>query len=962
MKKFLSIMLAALMAVSSFALVSSANEAIEEETAEVTAELVSQVNETGSKIPNTYAKIKNGEDIHLGYFGGSVTNGYGPAMNATYHDGSVKQGEECWRGLSQTWLNETYGTPNGITIMETNGNRMDTDGVTPKKYHAGLGGTGIDLNLYRANNALGLSTTDPIDLLFIEFSINDSYEGSQYDKCAYYMESTLRMIREKSPTTDVIVMLTTDHTKLANSNGGKTIHEQAQAHIAVAEYYGIPWFWFGGYMYDFLVSENEKLGNGRVLPSSGSALWLTYMSDGCHPHKKGYAKYFEFLKDNFLKPNLDNENGDFSTTVVNYTVPEVPYNQTEAFVTGHRAYHAGADSQYYQDVLRSNATDIAPANIRNFGKNGYGYNPNGGVITSTAYDAPGMAFSVKVKAKSAGMFYTGHPDKGMIQYRVDGGDWKYHNMYTSSKDQHEYFMFFGNLEEKEHTVDVILRKTANGSAMTFRGIFVDGDSTGYGAEILEGTPNNTPLNDLVQTPIVLTPTLLNTKISGNGYTNQGSSFSVYHHGVTDTDVLRYVPNPASSDVVASDCYNSTLKSVSLPTYKYAVIKYYYELEPGTTESNAEGNRPLINFLQLVDNNSCGIASADKLILGGVKANNAIIDLTAITARTGHTGNLKQMHFQPFGENVKGSNLVATELMNVDSISFYAEYPFNDEYDIEVDVNGGAGTNVNLEGKRILPSAHKYATVKYTAEEDATITLAFDGLYDLAANNYNKTFTASKAVKEGAGEVIIPLTEIAESGQIYYYGNVKTNADKNVTFDSITFSVNYPDPDAEFEVTFDANGGEGEVPAPVKGKIGHVAKLPTCTLTNGNKLFLGWSKSPDSQEIVSEVVVPVDGMTLYAVYADAAKLTYDANGGTGVCPLPVNVIIGDKTTLLDADLSKGNAIFIGWGATKDATTPITEVTMTEAGVTVYAIYKELQTVYVTDDESGKLTYNGQGSNC
>ena len=33
-------------------------------------------------------------------------------------------------------------------------------------------------------------------------------------------------------------------------------------------------------------------------------------------------------------------------------------------------------------------------------------------------------------------------------------------------------------------------------------------------------------------------------------------------------------------------------------------------------------------------------------------------------------------------------------------------------------------------------------------------------------------------------------------------------------------------------------------------------------------------------------------------------------------------------------------------------------MTEAGVTVYAIYKELQTVYVTDDESGKLTYNGK----
>lgn len=958
MKKFLSIMLAALMSVSTFALVSSADEAADE-SAELAAELVSQVNATGSIIPNTYAKIKNGEDIHLGYFGGSVTNGY--AGTNPYSPVAPTQGENCWRGRSQTWLNETYGTPNGITIMETNGNRMESDGVTPKKYHAGLGGTGIDLNLYRANNALGLSTTDPIDLLFIEFSINDSYEGSQYDKCAYYMESTLRMIREKSPTTDIVVILTTDHNKLSQL-GGKTVHEQGKAHIDVAEYYGIPWFWFGEYMYEFMVSENEKLGNSRTLPSSSSELWQTYMADGCHPSIKGYEKYYEFLRDNFLKPNLDNEKGDFSTTVVNYTVPETPYNQTEAFINGHRAYHANANSAYYNEALRTNASDVAPASIRNFGKSGYGYNPNGGTITSSAYDVPGMAFTVKVKAKSAGIFYTGHTDKGMIQYRVDGGDWKYHNMYRSSSNTNEHFMFFEKLEEKEHTIDIILRKTSNGSAMNFRGIFVDGDSTGFGAEILEGTPNNTPLNDLVQIPIVLTPTLLNTKVSGNGYTNQGSSFSVYHHGVTDTDVLRYVPNPDSTDNIVSDCYNSTLNSVSVPKYQYAVIKYFYEIDPpsDTLEPNAEGNRPFINFLQLANGNpkSVGIESADKLVFGGTKANTAIIDLNVIGARTGHAGSLKQMHFRPYGEHVKGSHLHATELMNVDSITFYAEYPFNDEYDITVPVNGGAGTNVNLDGKRILPSAHKYATVKYNATEDATITLEFNNLYDLVAKNNNKTFTASKAVKAGEGEVIIPLTEIAESGQMYYYGNVKTNADKAVTFEKITFSVNYPDPDAEFSVIFDANGGEGEVPAPVTGKIGHVAKLPTCTLTNGNKLFLGWSKSPDSQDIVSEVVVPVDGMTLYAVYADAAKLTYNANGGTGTCPLPVNVVIGNKTSLLSADLMKGNAIFIGWGTTADATTAVSEITMVEGGVTVYAIYKELQTVYVTDAEDGKLTYNGK----
>ncbi len=941
MKKFLSIMLAALMSVSTFALVSSADEAADE-SAELAAELVSQVNATGSKIPNTYAKIKKGEDIHLGYFGGSVTNGYAPA-NA--YNEAPQQGVNCWRGLSQTWLHETYGVPNGITIMETNSN-------TGAKKHAGLGGTGIDLNLYRANNALGLSTTDPVDLLFIEFSINDSYEGNTYEKSAFFMESTIKMIREKSPTTDIVIMLTTDHGKLSASKGGTEVHMNAQAHIDVAEYYNIPWFWFGGYMYDFLVEENVKLGNSAVLPSSGSELWQTYMADGCHPSPRGYAKYFEFLRDNFLIPNLDDTKG-YTTEVVNYTCPEIPYNATQEFLDNFHSYHPGAHSIYHNARLRSNATDMVP---RNFGTAGYGYNPAGGNVTKDSYSNPGMAWSVKTKAQSVGMYYRGHPTMGLIQYRVDGGEWKYANMYTSGNNQNEYFMFFEDLEEKERVVDVILRKTLNGDDWSFRSIFLEGDSTGFGAEILEGAPNNKPLNDLVKTPIVLTPALLNTKISGGGYTNSGSDFSVYHLGITDTDVLRYIPNPESSDNVASDCYNSTLKSVSIPDYKYAVIRYYYELEPGTTEVNAEGNRQFINFLQLANGNpkACGILSADKIVLGGTSAHTSIIDLLAIPARTGHTGNLNQMHFYPFGYNVAGSDLAETELMNIESIMFYADYPFSDEYEIEVAVDKtvtATAQEIDLIGKRILPSAHRYAKVKYTAAEDAKLTFGFEGLY-------NGDYSASKTAPAGEGEIVMNLTEIAESGQIDYYTKVKLSADKEIDIESITFCVNYPDPDAEFTVNFDANGGTGTLPEGVTGKIGTIVTLPAASLEKGSQLFLGWATSPDATETVSNFEVPVDGATLYAVYADAATLTYNANGGTGTAPASVKVLVGRDTTLVSGDLTKEGHVFIGWGTSADATTPVSSVTMDADGVTVYAIYKALQTVYVTNNESGKFTYNGE----
>lgn len=946
MKKFISVMLASVLSITSLGMTAFAGEAAEDKDAELASTFVSQITENGSKIPNTYARMKKGENVNLGYFGGSVTNGYAKA-NPPYNPTAPSQGVNCWRGLSQRWLQSEYGTANGMTFAETNSN--GTIG------HAGLGGTGIDLNLFRADRWLGLSSGDPVDLLFIEFSINDSYEQNTYEKSAFFMESAIKMIREKSPTTDIVVMLTTDHSKLSASSGGTVMHKNAQAHVDVAEHYGIPWFWFGEYMYDFLVTENEKLGNGKVLPGSGSELWQTYMADGCHPSVQGYKKYFEFLRDNFLIPNLDDTKG-YSTEIVSYTTPATPYNATEKFLSQNSAFESGANSVYYNQRLRSDASYIFPSQTENFGTSGYGYeiyNPGG---TSYMYSSnPGMSFTVKFNSRNAGMFYKGHNTMGLIQYRVDGGEWQYKNMYMSSTNQHEYFMFYENAEEKEHTVDVILRKTSYGVDLEFRGFFVEGDSTNYGAKLASGAPNNVPLPENVEVPKVLAPADLNTVIQGGGVVNDGAKLLPYHLGVIDKDVLRYIPNPDSSYAVASDCYNSSLHAVTLPKYRYAVVKYYYELEPGTTTASVEGGRQLFNFKQRRNsadsNHSQAIQSADKIVLGGITANQSLFDVYAVCARNKmYEGYLYQFHFYPFG-NVKGSDLVSTELMNIESVSFYAEYPYTDEYTIAVPVDKAvrAETTVDLSGKRILPSAHRYATIKYTADADANVTLAFKGLY-------GGDYTVSKKATAAAGEVIISLEKIAESGQTFFYENVSLSADSEIDVESITFDVNYPRPDAEFEITFDANGGTGEVPAPIKGKIDTKITLPNADMADGNKLFLGWSTTKDGSDIVTEIKMPADGITLYAAYADAALLTYDLNGGSASIPSAIKVAVGKETSLISGTpVTKGDSVFVGWGTSKDATATVDKITMDADGVTVYAIFKDIQKVYVAAD--GKVNYGG-----
>lgn len=882
-----------------------------------------------SLIPNTYAKMVNGEDIHLGYFGGSVTNGYG-----------ANQGVNCWRGLSQRWLQETYGTKYNMKFYEGT--------------HAGLGGTGVDLNLYRARDVLELDGEDPVDLLFVEFSINDSYEGSSYDKSAFFMESLIQEVWQLQPTCDIVVVLTTDHGKMTAANRH---HMNAQAHADVAEYYGIPCFWFADYMYPFLLEEN----GGTVFPSATSELWYKYYMDGCHPNAGGYQKYFEFLRDNFLIPNLDETKG-FSKNVTNHTIPSVPYNSTEKFLSQFKAYHSAQTSTYYNQRIRNNADMIYPAEIVNIGTDGYGYGIYKPANKKYLYSSkPGMSFTVTFKSRNAGLYYKGHPTQGLIQYRVDGGNWQYVSMYKASSNQNEYFMFYENLAEELHTVDVILRKTANGSDLEFRGLFVEGDSSGYGAVLSEGAPNTADLTEIVKVPTVLTPSLLNTVISGGGTSNDASSFSVYHLGITDTDVLRYVPNPSSGKSVASDCYNATFRSVSVPEYNYAVIRYYYELEPGTTVANAVGNKQFINFLQLSNGNpkSVGINSADKIVLGGSGANESIIDMTAIGARTGHTGNLSQMHFYPYGD-VSGNKLVSTEIMNIESVTFYADYPYEELYEISVTSNISVTENaqtIDLSSFKILPSAHKYAKIKYSASENVNLSLRFDnGMYNIATGKNDGSFTATKLAPAGNGEIIINLSEIAQSGQTDYYKDVDIFANGKIDVESVTFCVDYPDKNAEFTVKFDANGGAGAVPDSVSGKIGQLVNLPAASLEKDGNLFLGWGLSADATTVIQEYTVPVDGATLYAVYAESATITYHKNGGTGTAPLAVKAIVGKTVDLIDADnLSSDNAIFIGWGLTANATEPISSVTVPTEGITVYAIYKKLDTVYVTSENS--LIYNG-----
>ncbi|MBO5726500.1 MAG: hypothetical protein J6S00_05520 [Clostridia bacterium] len=193
---------------------------------------------TKRTLDNTVYKLKKNKKLNVLYFGGSVTSGVGST------------GDNSWAKQSEKWLKETYPD---AEINITN---------------SAIGGTGVYYGVFRADSYVFAHKPD---LIFIEFALNDAYEGFYYAQSAYYMEMLIKTINQKLPQTDVIILLTTDKGKVGEE------YEEMAAHKAVAEHYGIPWIDLGAEL-----AKTVKAGSGN---------WEDYILDWAHPNDKGYAAY-----------------------------------------------------------------------------------------------------------------------------------------------------------------------------------------------------------------------------------------------------------------------------------------------------------------------------------------------------------------------------------------------------------------------------------------------------------------------------------------------------------------------------------------------------------------------------------------------------------------------------------------------------------------------------------------------
>lgn len=207
------------------------------------------------KLTNTYNKLKNGEAVKVAYYGGSVTSG----------TGSTKESKNSWRALTTAYIkNIAKGN-----VTEVN---------------AALGGTASYLGAARFDYQI---ISQKVDLLFIEFAINDMYSEISNDQIKRNLEYMITKLNAQNPNADIVFVLITN-----KSNFG-TKFRAYNAYVDVANHYKIPVIDIGGEVYNALGGSLTK--------------YSTYLSDTVHPNDAGYKLYSEVvikaLKELFVSGN-----------------------------------------------------------------------------------------------------------------------------------------------------------------------------------------------------------------------------------------------------------------------------------------------------------------------------------------------------------------------------------------------------------------------------------------------------------------------------------------------------------------------------------------------------------------------------------------------------------------------------------------------------------------------------------
>ena len=361
---------------------------------------------------NSYLKFNAGGEATVAFLGGSITDSTG------------------WRTNMQTYLREKFPQTNFTFI------------------NAGIPSTDSTLGAFRVQK--DVLAKGNVDLLFVEFAVNDEDNKRSETESIKGMEGILRQAYSANPYMDICVLHFSDPNKHDQYNTNEDHHmpvidaqEKAVSHYNVTSL-------------DLAKEVSARIAHGELT-------WEEF--GGKHPSALGHKIYSDGII-RVLESSWETASG----------------SQTAKALPGLLNEHSYTSARY---------EDIAQANLINGFQYVENWEPTDGVETRKGFVNVPMLESSEIGAQltytftgtDIGILLPAGPDIGDILYSVDGGEEKTRSLYTSwSGSLHIPFVFMleTELEYGEHTITITAAETKNqnskGNAVRIQSFLVNGSA------------------------------------------------------------------------------------------------------------------------------------------------------------------------------------------------------------------------------------------------------------------------------------------------------------------------------------------------------------------------------------------------------------------------------------------------------------------------------------------------------
>lgn len=350
--------------------------------------------EPGRKILQHTKECLEAGKLTVAYYGGSVTEGYGSSNN-----------KNSWASRTTAFLKKTYPLANVFD------------------YNYAVGSMDSCSGLYRFGSTV---MTKKPDLVFLEFAINDYYNGISPKQSQAALEGMILLTLEKNPDADIVMVLVTD------KNFGEADYGCKSTHRALAEKYGLPIIDVGA-------------GLCRKIKAEGVD-FSTYYSDGVHPNDNGYKEYFEMIKAELLAYFNGEKTGVYKTPEA--TVTSADYTRA-AMLTA-----AEADSM----------NEGSGFSLKDYSSVWPAYHYGSKVLSA---EEAGATLTFTFTGPTLGVQYFVYTDGGQVRVTVDGQDRGTFDTYHSGTS-HNFRYLASNLAAGTHTVTLTVEEEKNSKSTGHR--------------------------------------------------------------------------------------------------------------------------------------------------------------------------------------------------------------------------------------------------------------------------------------------------------------------------------------------------------------------------------------------------------------------------------------------------------------------------------------------------------------